>query len=437
MRSRILRATFAAVVCAMLLFAIPLAVAAFQLYQQDEVRELERLAEHVAVMVPAEVHSARDAMVLPPTESDTRLGVYDTAAHRVWGAGPATGDAPVTAALQGRISSLNHGQDLVVAVPVGSGDQVRAAVRASAHASDPLRRAVITWLGMLALAMLALAVAALVAIRSSQRLARPLEVLASIAGRLGSGDFSARAPGSAVPEIDAVGGVLNRAAERIAGLLERERAFSADASHQLRTALAGVRLELDSALQRHEIDPYAAMRAAMESVDRMEHTVVDLLALARDMPVRGHLDIAAVLAEVERRWRGELAAAGRPLRVVVDEDLPEAVGSSAAARQVLDVLVANAATHGRGEVLVRVRDAAGVPAIDVEDEGSGIPEGLEVFDRRCPGALGHGIGLALARSLAEAEGGRLLLARRSPHPRFTWLIATPPPGQDEPALVGA
>jgi signal transduction histidine kinase len=91
--------------------------------------------------------------------------------------------------------------------------------------------------------------------------------------------------------------------------------------------------------------------------------------------------------------------------------------SAAAVRQVLTVLVDNAATHGRGTITVAVREAAAAVAIDVGDEGAGVHE-PELFARR---ADGHGIGLALARRLAEAEGGRLQLTRAAP-PIFTLLL---------------
>jgi signal transduction histidine kinase len=424
-RRRILRATLVAAVCAVLLFAVPLGVATLRLYQQDELRELQQLADRVAVSVPAGVHASGDPVELPPVESDTVVAVYDAGAHRVTGTGPATGDGPVRTAVGGAGSSRRIGGRLVVAVPVGSGEQVRAAVRVSAPSGQPLHRAALTWAGMLGLAAVAVGVAVLLSVRSSRRLARPLEALAATAVRLETGDLEARAAPSGLPEADEVATALNRAAERIDHLMRRERAFSTDASHQLRTALTRVRLELESAPS--DPDPYEAIRAALESLNHMEATLADLLALARDVPERAPLDIGALLAETESRWHGELAAGGRPLRIVADDGLPEAVGSARAARQVLDVLLANAAVHGQGAVTIRARDAAGVLAVDVEDEGPGLPDDRDLFDRRSPvpgSANGHGIGLALARSLVEAEGGRLFVSRRAPRPRFTWLVAS-------------
>lgn len=435
MRSRILRATVSAVVCAVLLFVVPLAVAVLRLYQQDELGELRQVADRVAVSVPANVRGSRDPIELPRLESGTRVGIYDDAGTRVTGGGPRNGDPLVRSALGGNASGRRVGALLVAAVPVGSGERVRAAVRVTSPAGQPLRRAVPAWAGLLGLAGVAVAMGVALSVRSSRRLARPLEELAVTAARLESGDLAARASPSGLPEADGIAGALNRAAGRIDRLLGRERAFSADASHQIRTALATARLELDSALATGA-DPYPAMRSATESLGRVETTLTDLLALARDVPENAPLDVEALFAEVENRWHGRLAASGRPLRIVIGDDVPEAVGSARAARQVLEVLVANAVEHGAGEVVIQARDATGALAIDVSDEGSGLPEGRDVFARRSastdPGVLaGHGIGLALARSLVVAEGGRLFVSRRAPHPRFTWLAATDHPGDPD------
>jgi signal transduction histidine kinase len=92
---------------------------------------------------------------------------------------------------------------------------------------------------------------------------------------------------------------------------------------------------------------------------------------------------------------------------------------------VVAVLLDNAVTHGAGTVTLSVRDAGGALAIDVADEGAGPPDPDVAFARRSDGARGHGIGLSLARSLAEAEGGRLRISRPSP-PVFSLLLPARP-----------
>jgi signal transduction histidine kinase len=100
-----------------------------------------------------------------------------------------------------------------------------------------------------------------------------------------------------------------------------------------------------------------------------------------------------------------------------------AAASPLVVAEVLDVLVWNADEHGSGAVTVTVRDVQGWLAVDVADEGEGLKVDPEsVFTRRSDAADGHGVGLALARSLAHAEGGRLSVTNAGPSPVFTLVL---------------
>jgi signal transduction histidine kinase len=248
--------------------------------------------------------------------------------------------------------------------------------------------------------------------------------LSDAARRLGEGDFSVRSAPGGIPEIDAVGMALSRTATRLDDMLARERAFSADASHQLRTPLAGLRLRLEAGLRRDDDDLRKAVTSGLDDADRLERTIGELLELARDTRRGdgGPLNVSALMAEVRRTWNERLSNAGRRLVIEADPRPPETAASTSAARQVLNVLLDNAVTHGAGTVTVRVRDATGALALDVLDEGAAltIPESV-LFARGTNGMNGHGIGLALARRLAEAEGGRLALSCADP-PTFTLLL---------------
>jgi signal transduction histidine kinase len=130
-----------------------------------------------------------------------------------------------------------------------------------------------------------------------------------------------------------------------------------------------------------------------------------------------------VLDDVRQTWHGALAAANRPLRFVVDDDGMSSTASRAATRQILDVLVGNALRHGSGAVTVRARESAGALALDVLDEGAPTDRLLAaVAGRPQPGHLDSGLGLRLARSLAEAEEGRLLIGSEDPPTRVTLLV---------------
>ena len=411
----------ATAVLALALFGVPLAGLVVRYMIGDEQAELQRVADVVALGLSADLAHGRDPAPLPTVGSGVTITLYDADGRRWLGQGPAGLDEPVREALDGQIASGTVGADLVAAVPVVDGDVV-GVVRASTPRTEVWMRIVGAWLLMAALGAVALGAVWLLARRQGARLARPLEQLAQNAQRLGDGDFSVRAEPAGISEIDAVGASLDTTAERLGDVVARERAFTADASHQLRTPLTGLRLGLETALDAPGQDLEAAVRSAIGSTDQLMSTIDDLLALARDTK-RGTepLPLAPLLTQLREQWHGLLAATGRRLVVTVPTGAPPAAASSAAVRQVLAVLLDNAAGHGEGTVTVSVRESGDVLAIDVTDEGPGLRDADALFVRRAPGAGGHGIGLALARSLAEAEGGRLVLTRAAP-PMLTLLL---------------
>ncbi|MGH3718098.1 MAG: sensor histidine kinase [Pseudonocardiaceae bacterium] len=425
MRTRIVGLAVLAAVLAIGLFGVPLATGVLKYMLNDERVKLLRVAEGSAAAVTADVLRGNTPTELHEPKDGTHLAVYVDRGHRILGIGPEGGDDQVYHALHdGETTTGNLNGDLVVAVPVTHDSDVIGAVRASSPRAAIYRQVALVWLGMLGLAGLAIGAVWLVARRQSRRLARPLEELSDAARRLGQGDFSVRTTLVDIPEIDSVGVALNSTAGRLDDMLARERSFSADASHQLRTPLTGLRLRLEAALDDPGQDLRQAITDGIAAADRLEQTIEELLALARDTRSSNvtPLDVPGLLEEIEAGWHDRLAAQDRALQVAVDPQAPVSLASTAAVRQVLTVLLDNAATHGSGTVSVAVRDAADALAIDVSDEGTGItaPE-PELFTRRSRLADGHGIGLALARSLAEAEGGRLRLTRPAP-PTFTLLI---------------
>jgi signal transduction histidine kinase len=422
MRRRLLVAIAGVAAVAVALLAVPLAIVLHRNYTDEDLLRLQRdtVADTRQIDLGA---SGRDPVELP-RGTGSALGAYDLAGRRVAGVGPAVGDAVVRSALRtGRPADRAGGGHLVVAVPLLTGERVSGAVRAKRSDAGAARDTRDAWLLLAAIATGILAVAVLAAVLIARRLARPLERLAGAAGRLGEGDFSVRAPRAGIAEVDAVGEALDATAARLDDLVARERAFSADASHQLRTPLAALRLELEAIELRGGSS--AELAAALAQVDRLQATVETLLALARDTPrSEATTDLAALLDDVESRWRGRLAASGRPLRTLVRADAPVAHISLRVATEILDVLLDNARRHGAGAVTVTVREVEGRLAVDVADEGRGFGSDPEsAFARRAGGGNGHGIGLPLARSLAHAEGARLAVSRLAPAPVVTLLVA--------------
>ncbi|MBB3081869.1 sensor histidine kinase [Geodermatophilus sabuli] len=423
MRTRIIGLAVWAAVLAIGLFGVPLAVAVLQYSVQTERDDLEQFARTVAISVTYDVDEG-EWLEDVYHEGSTAAAVYDENGDWLGGARSDATELEVTQALAERAGTWTEDGRFVVVVPVTYGDEVIGAVRATAPRTDVLPKVLPAWGGMAALAALAVTAAWLVGRRQARRLAHPLEDLAAGARRLGDGDFSVRTREGGIREIDAVGAALNSTAARLDGLLARERAFSADASHQLRTPLAGLRLRLEAALEQPGQDPRPAMAASLVDADRLEATIDEILALARaDRGAEaGPVDLRALLDELSPEWRARLALQHRALDVTVGPGVPVPRASTAAVRQVLAVLVDNAATHGAGTVAVTVREASGAVAIDVSDEGPGVDQpGSLLFARRADQRDGHGIGLALARRLAESEQGRLHLSRSSP-PVFTLLL---------------
>jgi signal transduction histidine kinase len=136
-----------------------------------------------------------------------------------------------------------------------------------------------------------------------------------------------------------------------------------------------------------------------------------------------------------RRWLdGSSPRHGRPLHVRIVAPAAHARAAAPVVEHITDVLIDNAYRHGQGAVTVTVRTAAGGAAIDVADCGPGLRGDPETaFARRASSGNGHGFGLSLARSLAQAEHGRLIVTDPGPHPVFTLLLPRPvdaPAGED-------
>jgi signal transduction histidine kinase len=427
LRRQLLTAIAGVTAVAVVLFAIPLAVAVQRLYRNDAVTALERDATRVAAAAPDdEAQHPRPIQLPAGLRSRLTVGIYRTDGLLLTGAGPAR-SAPAAEAADGRLYQAVEGGALTVAAPIPSDEGVSATVRVSMPYDAVTDRTDRAWLLMMALAFLVVVLAAALARYQAGRLAGPLERLTRAAQALGDGDFTIRAQRSGVREADTAELALQATAVRLGTLLDRERAFSADVSHQLRTPLTGLLLGLESALERPGADLTAAIRTAVQRGEHLQEIIDDLLSLARDTsPGRETIDIDALLEDAKTRWQGQLAAAGRPLRITIQRPLPEVRSLPSAIRQILDVLIDNATTHGAGTVTIEAVDIGTGLAIDVGDEGAGVTEGADIFARRTTatgndGENGHGIGLAFARSLAEAADGRLTLRRPAP-PVFTLLL---------------
>lgn len=263
-------------------------------------------------------------------------------------------------------------------------------------------------------ALIAIAAAAGLAAIQARQLARPLERLARSAGRLGDGDFTAlTAAPSGIGEIDDIARALRLSAGRIDRMLESERAFTADATHQLRTGLTGIAMRLEL-LERND-DPATSAEAAatLEQLHDLNQTLDELLAVARRGSTGERTDVDLVelvdhhvadwQARFDRRHRQIVVTTGATTTV---HATPGLVG------QVLNILFENSLQHGAGTLAVMI---SGV-TVTVEDDGPGIAAERvpTLFERPRDHHAAHGRGLPLARRLAESDGGHLELVQPSP-----------------------
>ncbi|MER6008984.1 HAMP domain-containing sensor histidine kinase [Nonomuraea angiospora] len=422
LRRRVLVVIVSVTALAVALFLVPLAVAVSLLFHDQTVAALQRDAAWVAAAVPDE---PRTPLKLPTgLPGDLAVGGYNVAGTRLFGDGPAYSRLAASSK-NGRVHDTVEGGFLAVSAPVPSDEGTAMVIRVATPNSQVEERVHEAWLVMGGLALIVIALAAGAAVRQSARLAAPLERLTSAAQALGGGDFSVRAASSGLREADQAGQALESTARRLGDVLARERAFSADVSHQLRTGLTGLLLGLESALSRRGADLTPAVRVALARGERLQEVIDDLVRLSRDTRVPSEqLDVDALMEEIRQEWHGALAERGRRLTITVEEELPPVTAQPAAVRQILRVLLDNALRHGHGEVAVTVSDLGSGLAVEVGDHGTGVAEGVDPFVRSSGDS--HGIGLALARSLAEAEGGRLVLSRARP-PLFSLLL----PGHEE------
>jgi signal transduction histidine kinase len=232
--------------------------------------------------------------------------------------------------------------------------------------------------------------------------------LAAVANRLAEGDLSARARGDGPPELAAVAAALNGLAERLGDLIKAERESLADLSHRLRTPLTSLRLQSEGLSDEEERDLLTG------AVDRMQEAVDGMILEVRQGKtgpsavdfsevVSKRLVFWRVLAEEQERDVIQMVAAG-PLMVRAGSD---ELGS------VLDALIGNVMTHTPPGTAfeVRLSEDDGRASLIIGDAGPGFPPGSDPTRRGVSGAGSTGLGLDIARKMAEKTGGSIRLGR--------------------------
>ena len=336
----------------------------------------------------------------------------------------------IRAALTGRaVQEERHSKTLnesilATAEPVRRGARVVGAVRVTQSIQAIESSVSRSLVGLGALALLVFAFALGVGWLLANRISRPIVELEEAAAAFASGgDEEVEVPVEGSREQRSLARSFNEMTSRVDRLLESQAEFVADASHQLRTPLTGVRLRLENLadeLERGGRPDPAEVGAAMDELDRLSDIVDQLLVLSRagehDVPGET-LDLSELVRETGSRWAGamvghriELSSSSRPAGTVfcARSDFEGAI----------DVLIENAAAYSPEDSTIEVRTGPG--EVSVLDRGSGVAEGEEeaVFERFRRGNAGAtvpggtGLGLAIAREMMAPWDATLTLRRR-------------------------
>src|ERR1700761_6533375 len=288
------------------------------------------------------------------------------------------------------------------------------------------------------LAVVTVIVTVVAALVLSRLLTRPLGELAEAADRLRSGARRPLARRYGVAELDQVADGLDSAGRRVPSRLTAERELAVDASHQLRTPLTALSMRLEEVIAAAD-DPDAVREeggAALAQAERLADVVSQLLdpsrrATAGDASLT---DLDAIIDQQVVEWEPAFRRAGRKLVVTGQRGLRAHVTPGGVA-QVVAPLVDNALMHGAGPVEIRTSQNTKSAVIEVEDQGKGVPPELvsRIFERSfSTRPEGTGLGLSLARTMAAADGGRVVLVRQRPPVFAVFLPRNPPASRRRP-----
>jgi signal transduction histidine kinase len=324
---------------------------------------------------------------------------------------PAARSAAVQLAAKGRsfTAQAPGGDEVLVAVGGFPGGGV-AVIRAFVPDSMLRHGVARAWLLLGGVGLLLLVLSVVVADRLARSLVRPIKDLALAADRLAAGDLSARAEVAGPPEVRRASTGLNRLAVRIGELLAHERETIADLSHRLRTPLTALRIDAES------LRDGAEMERLLTDVNAVERTVSGIIHEARRPTgdgMRAACDAAEVIADragfwlplaedQDRRMTVEVAPAPVPVRV-----------SRTDLMACTDILLENVFAHtpeGAAFTVRLSRRAAGGAWLVVADDGPGFGD-VDPTQRGLSRGGSTGLGLDIARRIAEGSGGSLVVGR--------------------------
>jgi signal transduction histidine kinase len=274
---------------------------------------------------------------------------------------------------------------------------------------------------------------------------RPIRAIEATANRIRADNLAERIPvGSGRDELASLTQLLNQMFDRLQGSFEQVRRFTADVSHELKTPLALIRLNAEKLGPRLSNDPdsTAALADILEEIRRLNQIIDRLLFLAKSesgaltLALRP-VDLKPLLTSLAED--AQVLAEDRKVRFALNQNEPgEIKAEPDLLRQLLLNLIANAVAASKPERLVQLDSFASDTGwqFTVTDEGHGIPENQlsRIFDRfvrlerpvgAAEGAVGHGLGLAICRSIAQLHHGTISVENRSDRPGLRVVVTLP------------
>ena len=339
----------------------------------------------------------------------------------------------VPAALQGNVAQGRtatgdaSARVLFVAVPILHGSQTLGVVLSS-YPLATITAVVNQRISMLlVVAGLSLAIAALIAIIVARSITRGIEELEDVTVAFATGDLNARASSDQPdPETKALAKSFNTMASQISQLMEQQRSFAGDASHQLRTPLTALQLRLESAAELVDVDPSKAsgpIDAAINEAERLQRIIEGLLVLSRSDGQQGvgeshPVDLAAIARDRAESWSA--LAADSDVTLVVDAPVrAKVMALPNVVEQVIDNYVDNAleVSPAGSTITIEILPQSDTTQLRVMDQGPGMPEedlerAFNRFWRARSDSSGSGLGLAIVQRLVTLGGGTVALTNR-------------------------